>query len=445
MAALVIAKALKPIKVLTDQDSRWRVDLFLLRKIIDSGLIKQRPLARMSNLLADRLMVALSVQPSASFAIVRQLRRIGRLTAALESIEFTWETKAESSAAWSLACARVWYDTGSTWRGDIALSQAFEMDPNWTELYKEQARNRRSRGNMAPSIEAAARVLELDHTAANDREWSELIGSQLFDAGEYLQAIPHLEHSVGKRSGWEDWYRLGFAYTQLNDDVKAEDAYVAAADEAGIRVEASLRASALHLKWGNTQAALAGLRTTTAISKKGEAERLRLLVEGLLQAELTSEAIEVLSDVDPTVGLDTEMLQGLSYELAGKPAEALEAYENAVNRFAPRGAVARQREMRLEMRLARSASDSGDIGRAVNAWRNIDHRYFSLRGFQPEVSPDFATLVGSAQSALDRKDFGAASELLGRLSRSSSTLPNLVKVQWQLGNTLAGKRSATRL
>ena len=413
-------------------DQRWRRDLFALRKLVDQGLDKRAGLSGVTSRLGDNLLSALKENPQAARPAARQLRRVGRYSEALEAIEDLWAKQAPNSAAWCLACAQVWYDAGYTWRGDEALAHGFALDPESVDLFKEVARNRRERGNMAPSIEAASRILELDPSARHDREWDELVGIQFYEARQFHEAAPYLARLVVGSTSWLDYYHLAVTQEETGDRAGADASYQEAARRRPLELSAELAVPELHSAAGDVTRAVAALTAASASSAKVEAQRRRLLVESLLRLEKPDEAVAAARGRDSSLA----GLTGLALELKGDIAAAVVSYDEALSQVKPRR-TAQLRELTLRRQYARSARALGDNATALRVWSEADSRHFKLTGLEAEASPHYTELVKDAAALLSASDFGAAIPVLEQLAVSSSTRVNNSRVQWNLGVALA--------
>lgn len=414
-------------------DMRWRYDLFALRKLIDRR-IAGRPGARhVTERLVDRLLDALRTEPTASVAVIRQLQRIGERPRALAVIDEIWESRAQSSAEWALACAKAWYDNEQVWRGDIALSHGFSLDPDSSALIEEQANNRRWRGQNAPAIEAATRMVERSANAEEARKWHDLIGELCYAAEDYGAAAEHLGAGGASPDDWRYWYRLASSRERFAGGTGSDAAYAEAATRAGLTGPSELHPAELHYLSGDMQGVIDDLEGRTVSGAAVIRERISLLARALVRLERLDEARRILvsdaaCDVDPAL----LALRGLVDELAGDPGAAMGHYERALM---PHSAAAPLETGERAAVLRRSARAAGAAGRpklAVAAWLDALTHESSLKRLDDEVDPSYAWLVSMARQAIRRGELSRASRFLERLASASSSWRNQLRVCWNL-------------
>ncbi len=407
------------------REERWRYDLFLLRKLIDSRRWNKGLGKRTSDTLAARLLRSMETQPRAVAPSVRQLRRIRRKPEALSLVEKLWDTKAQTSAEWALACAIAWYDDLTMWRGDLALAHAMEIAPNWITLYEEQALNRSSRGHLALAVEAAERVIELDPTPETTRHWSEFIGNELFKGEKYERALEYLERGEPAEPTWVHWYRRGVCSEETGRTAAAADLYARAGAMRVPELSPELRTAALHYYQAAIPKTLIELERTP---KTESADYFTLLGSTLLRLERPEDAVTRLRSRDQAADTgDVARVAALAEELAGNYREATAEYRAAIDRHG----------LDLHHRLARTLHAAGRVEEAAATWVEAVGDTDSLIDLDPEVDPVFSSPAPESLVERHPADPNAAIAHLRRLSASASSIDNVLRLHRRLGLLLA--------
>lgn len=221
----------------------WRRQLYVVRTRIDREEVRGVFSSRTQRGL-DKLLDISRHQPEVLLATARQLRRVGRLSEALDLADELWENGETNSDLVAFSCARVWYDNGRQRMGDLALEHARVLHPDWLELYVEEARNQRWRGNASAALGAAEHALELDDGEAHVRDWKLFIGEIKFELGQFAEAVELISGSFPLHPSDDQRYRLGLAYDHvgMNDEAQAQFVEIAAPEG----VEPELRLAAIH-------------------------------------------------------------------------------------------------------------------------------------------------------------------------------------------------------
>lgn len=418
-----------------DSSQHWRLDVIALRKLIDSERSTAPRFRRLVDVLASRLLRAMSRHDAAMVPSVRELRRINRSHEALAVAETVWETRAQDSAGWALACAMTFYDNQTLWLGDIALAHAMTLEPRWVELYKEQARNRRWRGNTASAIEGAAYVIELTHDPTEVRLWNEFIGTELHRSGQFGEALLHLERGEPDEPTWEYWYRRGVCHQKAGDSDHAQHCY-SRAGETGARTGAAglgevppaLRTAMMHYRQEALHESLGELRSLRVSGRENEMARAILLGRTHCRLEQPSLAVVDLKDSD--LGAESEdvaAIIALAQELDDQPARAADEYRLMLAQHPNSSYPVRQR-------LARALSSAGLHEESVQTWQEIPS---DLRRLTPEVAPSFREDSELARALIASKSWTEATPLLQRLAAASSSETNAQKLHHAAGLALA--------
>ncbi|MBM9461930.1 CDP-glycerol glycerophosphotransferase family protein [Aeromicrobium sp. YIM 150415] len=408
---------------------RWRYSLHLLQRLIDADAWQRVSERRIGEVLVNRLLRAMTTSPDAVAPITRQLRRIGRKQAALDVVEGLWETKAQTSAEWSLACATTWHENQSAWRGDLALAHAMDLAPDWAPPFEAQARNRSQRGHLASAVEAAQRVIEIRSNPADTCYWSRFIGTELFKADRFQEALDYLEHGEPDGPDWAYWYRRAVCNERLGRHQQAAGCYSKAGEERLPGTAEELRIALLHYYQSAIPSTVTALESTPATSPSAANERLALLATALLRMEKPDEAVQHLRARDrQATSADVARIAALAEELAGNHDQAVDEYREALDRHPG---------LPLTHRLARALHAAGRGDEAVQVWTSSTTDVDTLDDLDAEADPHFADLSRLAAAQLREGDPNEAAPLLKRLAASASSVDNVQRLHIQLGHRLA--------
>jgi len=346
----------------------------------------------------------------------------------LETLETLWETKAQTSAEWALACATVWQEVRNGARADAALALAMDIAPDWAPPYEEEARVRSSRGHLAFAVEAAQRVIELRSNPEDTRYWSAFIGAEFFKAGEYDKALDYLQRGEPEEPEWTYWYQRAVCNERTGDFAQARDCFARAASMRVPEIPDALRIGALHYYQGALADAATALETVSTSSDDVEVERLALLSRALLRLERADEAVTCLrARVRERDSAELVKIAALAEELAGNPDEAVDEYRTAIENHG----------LALEHRLARALQAAGRTEEAVETWVAASEPHDVLNDLDTEPDPDFSASARGATARVHDKDWGAAVPALKRLAASASSADNVKRTYRQLGHALA--------
>lgn len=367
-------------------------------------------------------------EPASVVPVARELQRINRKRDALQVVERLWETKAQSSAEWALACAVFWYEDFTMWRGDLAIHLAAGLAPDWAEIFEQQARNRSFRSHMALAVQAAQRVIDIRRSPTATRYWSEFIGTELFKGGQREEALEYLESGLPENPDWRYWYRRAVCCEETGRPVEAAEYYGRAGEMRLPETPLELRPAALHY----FQHAISKVVVTLGFpleddrSRWPEPDRLVLLSQALLRLERAEEAASYLRARDRALeSADLARIAALAEELAGNPIRAIDEYRQAINRHG----------LPLHHRLVRVLRELGRVEEAVETWTEIIEPD-GLDELDDEVDPNFASDVARAKTALHQNDSEAALPVLRRLAACASSSDNVRRLQRVLGTAL---------
>lgn len=427
MLNAVVARGNAALRSVINPAERWRYPLAALRKSIDKGWWNRTSGTWLGGVLTTALLRAMSRYPAAVAPIFRELRRTERKQKALDTVESAWDSNASTSAEWSLACAQAWYENKTMWRGDIALAQAMDLAPDWVTLYELQASNRSERGHMALAVEAAQRVIELRSNPEATRRWSAFIGSELFKAHQYADALSYLERGEPELPHWVYWYERAVCNHHTGHFAEAERCFSRAGDLRVPQLPHELRTPSLHYYQGQFSEAAALLIQEPADPAQDRGEHLALLGRTLLRLERADEAVRYFrARRRENDTADIAKIAALAEELAGNPTEAISEYRSAIDHH----------NLALQHRLARAQHAAGLIDDAVATWLSITEPNDELRNLDQEPDPNFTNL---SRTTVSLPDAGLTTHLptLTRLAASASSEQNVSRIYRKLGRTLA--------
>ncbi len=407
---------------------RWRRILLSARVQIDRletpTLTTPAVDRQLSRLLTQSRKVPEALHPTAL-----QFRRVGRFDEVLALTDEQWSGVAQSSVAWALACAKVWYENAEFARADLAIAHAKRLDPDYLPLHIEEARNQDWRGNASIARDAAERIIELSDSPQVKRTWSRFVAQQEFKFGHSELAVQRAHDSAPADSDLELQYLLAVSHERLGHGEQAATHYALAEQHAQLRgLPADARRIALHLEMDAPLAALDAASGIVAEQCSPDARRL-IATAAMLTSDL-ERALEVTAMAGGDAPL--ESMRGLALELSERHADATEVYSRLLADGALRGELGTS----IAERLARAAARAGRIDALAQAEESRPLRLTARGDWGTEVDPRFSDELTAALNARGHDEGASSTTALRRLLDSASVPENHQRIARLLTETL---------